>query len=80
MSFGFGHALLRAGMLEEAQRVLAEGLALYRINEVAATYPWIAAALGYVQVRLGETEAGLHLIRDSGAPEVRRRGPLYAHP
>lgn len=80
MSFGFGHALVRGELLDDARRVLEEGLALYRINEVAATYPWIAAALGYVQVRQGEVEPGLALIRHSVAPEVRRSGPLYAHP
>ncbi len=57
--------------------MLAEGLELYRISEVPATYPWIAATLGYVQVLQGEVEPGLALVRDSVAPEVRRRGPLY---
>ena len=80
MSFGFGHALVRAGAFDEARRVLAEGLELYRISEVPATYPWIAAALGYVQVLQGEVEPGLALVRNSVEPEVRRRGPLYAHP
>jgi class 3 adenylate cyclase/tetratricopeptide (TPR) repeat protein len=78
MSFGYGHALIRAGALEAAAAVLERGLELYRVQEVPSTYPWIAACLGYVRVRQGEAEAGLALLRHAVAPEVRRRGPLYA--
>ncbi|HYF07211.1 MAG TPA: AAA family ATPase [Acetobacteraceae bacterium] len=79
MSFGYGHALIRAGALAEAEAVLERGLELYRIAEVPSTYPWIAACLGYVRVAKGHAEAGLSLLRHAVAPEVRRRGPLYAH-
>jgi DNA-binding SARP family transcriptional activator len=78
MSFGHGHALIRAGALDEAEAVLERGLELYRIEEVPATYPWIAAGLGYVRVLKGEADAGMALLRHAIAPEVRRRGPLYA--
>ena len=39
MSFGYGHALIRAGALDEAEAVLERGLELYRLEEVPATYP-----------------------------------------
>ncbi|WP_170979257.1 AAA family ATPase [Roseomonas sp. HF4] len=79
MSFGYGHALIRAGALEEAEEVLSRGLELYRVAEVPATYPWIAAGLGYVRVLRGDAEQGLALLRHAVEPEVRRRGPMYAH-
>lgn len=78
MSFGYGHALIRAGALDEAEAVLERGLELYRLEEVPATYPWIAACLGYVQVRKGDVAGGLALLRQAVEPETRRRGPLYA--
>jgi DNA-binding SARP family transcriptional activator len=78
MSFGYGHALIRAGALEQAAAVLERGMELYRVQEVPSTYPWIAACLGFVRVRQGEPKAGLALLRHAVAPEVRRRGPLYA--
>jgi tetratricopeptide (TPR) repeat protein len=78
MSFGYGHALIRAGALDEAEAVLERGLELYRVEEVPSTYPWIAACLGYVRVRKGDAEGGLALLRHAVAPEVRRRGPMYA--
>jgi tetratricopeptide (TPR) repeat protein len=79
MSFGHGHALIRAGALEEAEVVLERGFELYRIEEVPATYPWIAAGLGYVRVLRGEVERGMELLRHAVEPEVRSRGPRYAH-
>jgi tetratricopeptide (TPR) repeat protein len=79
MSFGHGHALIRAGALEEAEVVLERGFELYRIEEVPATYPWIAAGLGYVRVLRSEVERGMELLRHAVEPEVRSRGPRYAH-
>ena len=79
MSFGHGHALIRAGTLEEAEAVLERGLELYRVVEVPVAYPWIAAGLGYVRVMRGDTERGLALLRQAVMPEVRARGPIYAH-
>ncbi len=80
MSFGFATALIRAGNLDEARKVLEEGLELNRMTEAPSTYPWIASALGYTLVRSGAVDAGLELVRNSVSPEVRRRGPVYAHP
>jgi len=79
MSFGHGHALIRAGALAEAETVLERGLELYRVAEVPSTYPWIAAGLGYVRVFRGDAERGLALLRHAVEPEIRRRGPMYAH-
>ena len=79
MSFGHGHALIRAGALEEAEVVLERGLELYRVVEVPATYPWIAAGIGYVRVLRGDAARGVALLRQAVEPEVRRRGPMYAH-
>jgi DNA-binding SARP family transcriptional activator len=79
MSFGHGHALIRAGALGDAGAVLERGLELYRIAEVPSTYPWIAAGVGYLRVLRGDTERGLALLRHAVEPDVRRRGPMYAH-
>jgi len=59
--------------------VLERGLELYRVAEVPATYPWIAAGLGHVPVLKGAVERGTELLRDALEPEVRRRGPTYTH-
>ena len=79
MSFGHGYALIRAGAFEEAEVVLERGLELYHVAEVPATYPWIAAGVGYVRVLRGDAVPGLALLRHAVEPEVRRRGPMYAH-
>ena len=80
MSFGYGMALLRAGAFAKAKSVLEEGIEMDRVAEAPSTYPWAASALGYALVRLGSTEEGLDLIRRSVSDDVRRRGPIYAHP
>jgi len=79
MSLGFGHALIRQGRLDEAREVLESGLALYGNSELPATYPLIAAPLGYVLVVCGDIDTGLLHVRRANQQALRRMAPHYVH-
>jgi tetratricopeptide (TPR) repeat protein len=79
MTFGYGHTLVRAGDHDAAREVLESGLALFDANDLLATFPFIAAPLGYLLVATGEVDSGLaHLARATN-PAARRMAPAYAH-
>lgn len=80
MAFGWANALLMQDRIDEAAKILNTGLDLYAINEAHATFPWIAAPLGYARVVQGAAELGLDLLRRAVSPLVRQRGVQYARP
>lgn len=73
-----GFALAYAGRLEEARDALQQSLALCRKWEFFAWFTNIAACLGHVLARLGNTAEGIDLLQQA-VDRTRASGILVSH-